>query len=196
MSSTTKYQLSLPFVLLHASPSLAALHATRARILHPTESAFLDSTHCLKCGSYLDGKVFSVKRQKSSKGLKVMTRTCGACGFTHNIPIDRANTSSFPRTRKSKTAASVPADLLPSPEAEPILGLNLPATPSIVSSNTHTARPPAITSSTQPTAPVRSKARPKKKPGLQDMLSRNREKEAKARQGKNEGGLAAFLSGL
>jgi len=201
MSSTTKYQLSLPFVLLPASPALVALHATRARILHPTESAFLDSTHCVKCGSYLDGKVFPIKRQKSSKGLKVMTRTCGACGFGHKISMDRGNASSFPRTRKSRTATSVPADLLPEVKSQTSAvehPSNLQPSPPAFSSNLRTALPNPTASSSQPTTPVRSKSRPKKKSGLQDMLSRNREKEAKARQEKHEGqgGLAAFLSGL
>ena len=208
MTSTTKYQLSLPFVLLPASPSLAALHATRARILHPTESAFLDSTHCVKCGSYFDDEIQPVKRRKAFKGegyIRVMTKICRSCGFCYEIPIDGGNASSFPRTRKARASISVPAPLSERVLTKPQIlvvetAFNQQRSPSVASSNPQTPYPshPPTASSSKPPVPARSKTRPKKKPGLQDMLSRNKQKEAKAREAKNEGqgGLAAFLSGL
>src|ERR1700720_4286754 len=123
MNSTTKYQLSLPFVLLSASPPLAALHATRARTLLPAESAFLDSTHCLKCGSYFQDEAPSIQRYKLSNHegyFRFKTRTCVACGFSHNIPIVHGNASLFPRTRKTRAPT-------PGTGAEPqILAAELP----------------------------------------------------------------------
>jgi len=215
MTSTAKYQLSLPFVLLAASPSLAALHATRARTLHPTESASLDSTHCIKCGSYLfngDGAICIVrpsKRRKSSERegcRKVMRRTCGICGFSHNIPIDSSSDCLFPRTRKamsSGTTISAPAEQSqPSEEAPHERAANrsmsLPRSSPFGSYGTITQPGIApIAPSSGPAAQRRSKSR-QKKSGLQDMLSRNRDNEEKRKKEKNEGhgGLAALLSGL
>ena len=200
MASTAKYQLSLPFALLPASSSLAALHATRARILHPTESAFLDSTHCVKCGSYLlDGQVHMARpvRKSSARqdGRRVMRRICVVCGFSHELPVDRGNAASFPRTRKAKASATAtqPVQKLFKSAVEPPLLLS--PSPSISSSNPRSAPNP---SSSDHSAPAHSKLRGKKKSGLQDMLSRNREKKAKQLEERSEGlgGLEAFLSGL
>lgn len=162
-STTVNYQLSLPLILLPASPALAALHATRVRVLHPTESAFLDSTHCIKCGSYCTGRT-SKTRKLSQGGGRVMTRTCEACGFRHETPVDRGNARLF--TRRAQVESGTDQKL---PVAQPEDALPSPAHP--------------------------SRSRPMKKTGLQEMLSRNREKEAKARE-KKPGGLADFLSGL
>jgi RNase P subunit RPR2 len=194
MSSTAKYQLSLPFALLPASSSLAALHATRARIFHPTESAFLDSTHCVKCGSYLSHGQMARPARKSSRredSRRVMRRTCVVCGFSHELPVDRGNAASFPRTRKAK-ASTQPVQKLSKVVEYP----SLPSpSPSIGSSNPRSAPNP---SPSDHSASARSKLRGRKKSGLQDMLSRNREKEAKQPEARSEGlgGLEAFLSGL
>ncbi|KIM90861.1 hypothetical protein PILCRDRAFT_811351 [Piloderma croceum F 1598] len=203
MTSTTQYQFSLPFVLLSASPSLAALHATRARILHPTESASLDSTHCMKCGTYLlngDGAVSIVRpskgRRSSERVRRVIRRTCGICGVSHDIPIYSSSGCLFPRISKNATSSgttiSAPmAQYQPSEEAPETSkrSLSPPQSSSVGSYNANFTVPPAQR---------RSKSRAKQKSGLQDMLSRNREKVAK--QGKVEregqGGLTAFLSGL
>jgi len=182
---TANYQLSLPFALLSASPSLAALHATRARILHPTKSAFLDSTHCINCGFYFTHADIQRPTWKSSSQ-RVMKRTCRACGFRHEIPVDSGNAGLFPSTRQLQLSLHPLSEKThPKPEAS-----SLPLSSSSVGSH-RIARP-------SPTLPPVSKSRAKKKSGLQDMLSRNREKEAKQREAKNEelGGLAAFLSGL
>lgn len=196
---TSKYQLSLPFALLSASPSLAALHATRARILHPTESASLDSTHCIKCGSYLlngDGAVSIMRpskgRRSSERVRRVIRRTCGICGSSHDIPIDSSSDSLFPRIRKNITAISTPTTRYqPSEEALETSKRSL-SPPQSSSVGSHNAKP------TVPSAQRRSKSRAKQKSGLQDMLSRNKEKLAKQDkvEGEGQGGLTAFLSGL
>lgn len=50
----------------------------------------------------------------------------------------------------------------------------------------------------EPTPPTQTKPRPKKKTGLQEMLSRSREKVKEEQSSRNDGqvGLAAFLSSL
>lgn len=211
---TTKYQLSLPFALLAASPSLAALHATRARILNPTESTFLDATHCLKCGSYLlnaDGKVTIERPRKRRKGVakgdkaitSVLKRTCGVCGFRDDVPVDRGNASLFPKIKKGATP-SLPTESSQLFEfTTKALGnpnFDRPSSQprsSSVASSTHPA-PTLPLHPPQPLPPARSKNRSKKKSGLQDMLLRNKEREEKERLKENhgQGGLAAFLSGL
>src|ERR1700733_14537787 len=172
-STTTQYQLSLPFVLLSASPPLAALHATRARILHPTESASLDSTHCIKCGSYLlngDGAVSIVRpskgRRSSERLRRVIRRTCGICGFSHDTPIDSSSDYLFPRIRKntisSDTTISAPvAQYQPSEEAPETSKCSL-SPPQSSSAGSYNANP------TVPSAQRRSKSRAKQKSGLQD----------------------------
>lgn len=225
-SATIKHQLSLPYVLLPASPTLAALHATRVRISNPLESASLDTTHCSKCGSYvLNGNcevsLVRNKIRRSSKGqghppaLRVVRRVCGACGFRDDIPADRGNAGLFPRTKKARpiekrtqgtitehSKRMVPAQETPGKAFESSSGLA--RSPSIASSsNLPSARPsPTPTpfaSTSQPSLSAISKSRSKKKNRLQDMLSRNREKEERERQskqGSGQGGLAAFLGGI
>jgi len=143
------------------------------------------------------------KRRKSSEiddCRRVKRRTCGFCGFSRDTPIENGNASLFPRTRKaiaSGTIISASAEVSQAPEIVPVKrSSSLPLSSSVGSSDPRIGAPTA--SPYVPLAQACSKSRPKKKPGLQDMLSCNREKEAKQREGKagGQGGLAAFLSGL
>lgn len=216
-TATTSHQLGLAFALLPASLSLAALHANRSRILNPAESTILDSTHCSNCGFYLltgDGSVRLVRPEKRRKSLQgqetsftVMRRTCGSCGHRNDTKVDRCNALAlFPKTRKHKIDKNIPVEIIQDAKeqhsisrmqtsTEPLLS---PTYSSLaISSTSHPDPAPSMAQSQTP-APGRSKLRPKKKTGLQDMLSRNREKEERERKSKNseQGSLATFLSEL
>lgn len=221
--ATTKHQLAIPYVLLPASRSLAAIHSARSRILNPTESTCLTSTHCSECGSYFfngNGELHLVrsktsttskssrKEKQGSSPIRVLRRSCRECGHVDDMPVDRGNAALFTRTRKGRktqktvtTPSSLHTPLSQAVEHSTARSL------SVVSSNPRSTNPtpapaPALgpapsQSSTLPAMPSRSKPRPKKKSGLQDMLSRNREKEERDRAKKGEGtGLASFLSSL
>lgn len=172
---TVRYQQKLVFELLKVSPRLAALHATRGQ-LHST-------THCLKCGSYLfngDGQTRVTRMNRKARGSqnsvppRHLHRSCRICGWKHDTPIDRRGAP--------LSLASPPASTATAPIVVPERVTTLPSL-----TETQSSVPPSKT---------RSK---KKKSGLQDLLSRNREIE-KARSGQQQGqgglGLAAFLNGL
>jgi len=146
--TTTKFQQSLPYAVLHVSPSLAALYTTRAQ-------SFTHSDSCSKCGSYLLNGNATIRVVRLTRPrARAMRRTCHACGWSNDLLIDTENPASSPH-------ASV--ELPSSITQEPIL-----------------------------------KSRSKKKSGLQNMLSRSREKKKEEQSCKDDGqvGLAAFLAHL
>lgn len=185
---TAEYQSTLPFTLIHVSPGLAALHATRYRLLYPSDPSPLQATHCSKCGSFLlsgqgEVRVKRVTRAKRGTPFRVLRRTCQTCGSHDDLPLERGNAALYPKRKRVASLGQgnqpmVSRTLVPdeSPAATP-----LPKLP-----------PSSSTTSTLP------KARPKKKSGLQAMLARNREREEKEKQERQSisGGLAAYLAEL
>lgn len=201
---TTKFQTALPFALLSISPSLAALHASRARSLYPVELDSSSITNCLQCGSYLLAADGSVELRRPRKRRKVADKksnsiktTCHHCGFVSYTSFDRRET--FPQSKPTTAAAllssSVPSVSVSSrSERKPKEEL-IPASSrsSMPVSSSHVAH------LTRGTTPDRHTKPQKKTTILQEMLARSREKEAsrtKSQQKPPLSGLASFLGSL
>lgn len=172
MDPTIKFRLSIPFALFSPSPPLAALHASRAHLLHP----HIPTTHnpsCSRCGSLLIQRSLTSINKKSSR---IHRRSCRICGATTPSSFP---TAPFPPTRRQGPLLSQP----PPTMAHPIPQTISPSPP-------------------KPQPAVASKSRQKKRSGLQHLLALNRENEEKERQKQKQnnssqlGGLAAFLSDL
>ena len=169
---TAHYQRIIPFALLHPSPGLAALHASRSRLLDPTP---LQATHCSKCGSFLLGgqgdirvQRLPVKKKKGGPAPRVLRITCSRCGSHDDLPLERGNAALYPKRKRVPDVTTV--------------------------------QPTMPTPSTACVTPALPKARLKKRSGLQDMLLRNRMKVEKEREEREKesssGGLAVYLAAL
>jgi hypothetical protein len=170
--ATIRFRLTLPYALFPASPPLAALHAARARTLHPDHLPS-DTPPCSRCGSLLVHHLRAFKNKKQNN--RILRRSCPICGAVIDTPLSIV---SFPPVRNHGTKTITP----PLPVAvEP--------------------SPPSPPKSLSP-VPPKQQSRPKKKSGLQYLLAHNRENEERERQKQNQsnnsqlGGLAAFLSDL
>ncbi|KAI0660999.1 hypothetical protein C8Q70DRAFT_1052821 [Cubamyces menziesii] len=120
-AATAIFQLALPLVLSPISSHLAALHATRARLLHPADSS-LAHTHCSHCGTpFLSsgGRIRSIRKRKKRKTSpssgsdaveRVLRRSCRACGRDNDLPLDSsAHAPIFPKVRdRPRRNASAP----------------------------------------------------------------------------------------
>ncbi|KAG2042369.1 hypothetical protein BDR03DRAFT_1088825 [Suillus americanus] len=202
---TTKFQTALPFALLSISPGLAALHASRVRSLYPEEFDSSSATNCLRCSSYLlatDGSIElrrpRKRRKVADEKLNAIKITCHRCGFISYTSFDRRDTSS---QSKPTTGAqlSLPS-LIPSvsvssrsdhkPKEELIPSSSCSSVSVGSSPAAHSTRGTILNPHTKPK---------KKTTALQEMLVRNREKEAartKSQQKPPPSGLASFLSSL
>jgi hypothetical protein len=191
-SATTKFQSALPFALLPISPSLSALHASRARSLNPQEFDPSPPIHCLQCGSYLlasDGSLElnrSRKRRKiTDKKLNSIKHTCHRCGFISYTL--REAVGRFPKLSEPTSGDKLSPSFAPDHKPED-----------------HVTPPSPRSSTPASSFPVehslrRSTPKPKKKTMLHEMLVRNRETEVgrtKLQQKTPQSGLAAFLSSL
>ncbi|KAG1783272.1 hypothetical protein EV702DRAFT_959101 [Suillus placidus] len=199
---TTRFQTALPFALLSISPSLAALHASRARSLYPEGFDSSSTTNCLRCGSYLlaaDGSVELCRPRKrrkvADKKSNAIKITCHRCGFISYTSFDRRET--FPKS-KPTTGDKL---LLPSPSMSVSSQSERKPKEELIPSSSRSSVP-AVSSpaahSTRGTTP-NLHTKPKKKTVLQEMLARNREKEAvrtKSQEKPPPSGLASFLSSL
>ena len=238
--ATAAFRSKLPFILQPISPSLAALHVTRARLQDLPEGSqdAFSSTHCPQCGSYmLHGDAItrilhSRSRIKVAQGrlahstsVRYVQRVCRVCEHVQNVPIEHGGASHYPSVRRraaGKTRAPSPArKAVPvvHPSKSSVRASTGPSQPSSALSSAPSSRAPSVHPPTQPSTPKtntpiptrsvksseavsgppephRSKARPKKKTGLQDMLARNRERQERDKQSGASGGLAAFLEGL
>ncbi|OBZ70402.1 hypothetical protein A0H81_10008 [Grifola frondosa] len=213
-TTTTQYQLALPLLLSRVSPGLASLHASRARLLNPTDTSLLVS-HCSKCGAHLldgFGMVRSVRKKRrlssGSSFARVVRKSCKICGHAEEVPIETTNATLFPKPRagikpqhvSSFNASYSPATSQPSAPSQPTVS-SLSRSPSVnpPSSGRSSERSSTpIMSSQEPSsvlAASRSQARSKKKSGLQQMLARNRERQEQEKQIKGQG-ISAFLQGL
>lgn len=228
-AATAKFQLALPHLLAPISPHLAALHATRVRLLHPADSSLAD-THCTRCGAPFlatGGHTRSIRKKsrKSRDGpsvvVRILRRSCGACGNNDDVPLNAGTASApaFPSVRerarrKSSTAprvstAATPAVFVAAQQqhasvSQPRASRSLPssATPGSSRSSTVAPTPPRLAPTPAPPSvklpeSQQAKARPKQKTGLQTLLARNREKQKQEEDRKRDSqGLSAFLQGL
>ncbi|OSX60250.1 hypothetical protein POSPLADRAFT_1058424 [Postia placenta MAD-698-R-SB12] len=219
--ATAKFQLAVPFVLLQASPGLAALHASRARTLHPSEPA-LRTTHCPSCGiTFLDGggHIRSVRLSKRRKGAKrqdctrALRMSCGACGHQQDLPIESKSSllSPQPRNRKRQASDAKKAPLSGTTSTKSVYipqgavdrhPTDRTASSPVRSSVPSQARPASLqnttmlpSSSSVTATPPRPKARSKRTTGLQGLLARNREKQAEGKKS-SDLGLSSFLQEL
>ncbi|KAF9567333.1 hypothetical protein CPC08DRAFT_814207 [Agrocybe pediades] len=192
-AATVKFQQALPYVLLPVSSQLAALHTIRTQA--PTPSS------CLRCGSDLSASSTTRLKRTATKQ-RIISTTCSSCGTCNTIPIDTGNTASFPSWKKARlsplphsTAGEAQAQLSHVPTA--VLVPSLPKLPTPVLGPTPASNPETVHQSRK--IPSHSAKTAKKKPGLQEMLQRNRDKDkdkrAKTAETKSTG-LSAFLSTL
>ncbi|TFK89813.1 hypothetical protein K466DRAFT_9811 [Polyporus arcularius HHB13444] len=115
--ATAQFQLAVPSLLATISPSLAALHATRARLLHPQAHPTLAGTHCARCGYPLlasDSQTRSIrkKRRGPSTPRRVLRRSCGSCGHDEDVPLAVDDAPTFPKVRdrvKRKSPSTAPS---------------------------------------------------------------------------------------
>ncbi|KAF8897588.1 hypothetical protein BD779DRAFT_1465738 [Infundibulicybe gibba] len=89
--AASKFHEALPYVLLHASPRLAALHRSRTK-----NPSFPVVDCCNKCGSYLftgDAGFRSIrpkrKRRKEAKGPNILQIHCHICGDAMSLPLEK-----------------------------------------------------------------------------------------------------------
>ncbi|KAI0318695.1 hypothetical protein OF83DRAFT_919201 [Amylostereum chailletii] len=209
---------TLPSVLHHISPSLAACHASRARILEPEDTS-LALAHCHKCGTYLLDGSGSIRTTRLARSSKRRTRCtthlrthCTVCGHVGCVPLPPtdgdAPSASFPMPRASARLLNPPSTMASAPHAissrpaQSALDKTPQHAPSSRSHSTLNPSPsvhplPISAASQSQTAPQTQvkKTRPKKKAGLHELLARNRDKQQQA-SGQPGAGLSAFLTDL
>ena len=179
--ATIQYRLHLPHALHPISPSLAALHTSRAAALHPEIiSAVLHPTHCPKCGTYqFSGDRPPDGASKKRKRAAYLRRKCHRCGFLISPPLDNASGTG--------TVPTIPAKEIGPGQRPP---------PSDVPSLVRTTE----SAPTPPFSGQQSKPGHAKTLTLKEMLSRDRQREEDVRSQKkrkeDHDGLAAFLKQL
>lgn len=198
---TAKFQNAIPFALRPISPALSALHTRRIRTGEP-----ISSETCQKCGFYLfagDSSTrvvrtdSSKRRRKTSGGIdkrsssssssstRARQSTCLHCGSVTEFPLP---SSLFPKRKAYNLEVEQPSITV--------------ATSSDSSADPKKVQAVAAVSTFSgpdtPAAPVKSKSRPKKKSGLQEILAQNRAKEEKTKKSSNtdQSNLVAFLDSL
>ncbi|OCH94122.1 hypothetical protein OBBRIDRAFT_748415 [Obba rivulosa] len=164
-------------------------------------------------------KAGSSKGGDSEHPPRVLRRSCEACGHVEDMRVERGNASSFPppqRARHAKSSTpSIPdrVKLAAAPsksagmhgQSQPEPSTRLaplqtvlaaasppslkPTPPPIGSAGSRSSTPGPIAEAT------RTKTRPKKKSGLQDLLARNRQRQEEDKKADGHG-LSAFLQGL
>ncbi|KZP32995.1 hypothetical protein FIBSPDRAFT_882288 [Athelia psychrophila] len=194
-SPETRFHSDLASTLLAVSPHLAALHATRGGVR--------DAEHCTRCGWHLPA-VRLLRVGKGPQG-RVRRALCAACGHAGDTVVQRGNAVLFPRVKKKKKRDNVPVRDNEAPAPPPSTDAFARADPRGLTTLAPSASSISIAPPPSPAPPpqITPRDRSRKKPGLQDMLARNRQKEknksatdankAKADRG---GGLAAFLNTL
>jgi len=198
-SATTKFQSALPLALLSISPSLSALHASRARSLNPENFDSSPPMYCLQCGSYLlasDGSLELYRPRKRRKIAKKKSNslkcTCHRCGFISYTSIDRKE--SVEPTTGGKLSLIPPESYTSSPSHPKPGERPLPS-----SSRSSTSANSSPVKHSTPLGTPALHIKPKKKTMLHEMLVHNRKKEigrTKTQQSTSQSGLAAFLSSL
>lgn len=199
--ASTNFHLAIPYIL---PPSLAALHATRARLLYPSHPLF-SGTHCIKCGFPLtadNSQTRSVrqKRRKSEGGdaarIRALRRSCRSCGHDEDVPLGAACPPALPKVRDrvrrkpsahhqphaSNVATPSPAD---SSSLEPISAQPCLSQQMASSSTPASSRPSSVTGplSISPTLSSSTISRTQR----QDVSSVQDKAKAMARQKKKSG---------
>ncbi|KAH9951602.1 hypothetical protein B0H21DRAFT_716685, partial [Amylocystis lapponica] len=113
-SATQQYQLAIPFALAPVSPGLAALHVSRARLLHPSDTSLSD-IHCAKCGTLIIHGLGETRSMRSNTRRKAtndeggarptrrfLRRACQICGHREDIPLQTSSSPYFPPPRRRK----------------------------------------------------------------------------------------------
>lgn len=213
-AETLKFQLALPLALHSISPSLSALHTSRARLYsrtHQQANSLVPSFACSKCGTLLvpEAGRIRTKRETNSPSTslatsggvsasantktKTLLKSCLACGFRDRLVGDSLTAGAFVSPRrlaKSQRKAELDKTSRPPPILEPSASPHAPPPPISIHK--------VATSSTVIPQAVVKPARAKKRAGLQEMLAQNRQKELEKSKAaaKSSSSLAAFLSEL
>ncbi|KAI0938092.1 hypothetical protein AcW1_004822 [Taiwanofungus camphoratus] len=121
-AATAKFQLNdIPLALASVSSGLAALHASRARLLHPSHIG-LRTSHCPKCGSLYanGGTIRSVRLRKRRKrtgeegdratAARIVRKSCGTCDHQEDLAAGSGNASLYPQPRKQARQPSKTSD--------------------------------------------------------------------------------------
>ncbi|KAE9410612.1 hypothetical protein BT96DRAFT_912749 [Gymnopus androsaceus JB14] len=192
---TAKFQTAIPYTLLAISPALSDLHTRRT---HQKDTELVPE-NCPRCGVYLfagdsSTRVVRTKRRRTGRTDTPNTRSNKN---TRARQTTCFQSSLFPRRKRPISQSNVNSALEQLPASIYRTLTSSASTSSIVSTTTVAVpSPKAVVASTIP----RSKSRPKKKTGLQEMLAHNRVKEEKARNAsaatRTHSGLAAFLDSL
>lgn len=149
---------------------------------------------------------------KSRRGKRIRT-TCPACSRVAVHPCPPLNESSYPSSEITPVGINAVVAAADSESTHPsgsssermqtkaILDISThPPAPTIsaLHSSPSPAPDPPPNKSTSHADPPKSSKRPKKKPGLAELIARSKAQEKNRNQLKNEGGsgLSAFLSGL
>ncbi|KAI0774256.1 hypothetical protein C8Q74DRAFT_1368754 [Fomes fomentarius] len=115
--TTARFQLAIPSLLASISPSLSALHATRAHSLYPADAA-LAGTHCVRCGYPLipsNSHTRSIRKKgKRSHGqstiVRALRRSCRNCGHDEDVPVavaDAFMAFPIPRDRAKRQSSNI-----------------------------------------------------------------------------------------
>ena len=188
---TAKFRVQIPCVLQSISPSLAALHATRARLLHHPgpETDVLKDTNCTKCGAYLldgTGSIRTIRKTRSFKGkqrpkgplpyARFLRRSCRYCGCEEDLPMETVKEVALQANRApmaAPTPALASAASTPTPTQSRSTSVIPPRTSSAAPSPPSTRQPSAApstlstlahTSSLSSKAPTPSKPSPATSP--------------------------------
>lgn len=215
---TNKHRQAFTLALRNVSPSFAALHASRLRLRPESEdhragvqTPPLTTLTCLRCGyTSVHVRIVRLKqtqqkrRQNQNQALshvipqdtlaRVIQRTCRTCAFVERIPVPRGAAVVFGKTPRRTKAVDGSRAVSSDTNAVVVQAAPTQSTGSSSSSPWQSPQP-------QPQPPKKT-SRPKKKPGLHDLLARNRQRQHnhdrdRGMDGDATGsGLASFLSGL
>ena len=153
---------------------------------------------CSVCGHAQDTRIDhgnashypSVRRRVSGKApASEAEEIATAAALCAGAPVKAPSTSGEQSVSPSRGLSSrAPSIAAPAQSGTSRTTTPVPTRPS--------SRPAAAATASKPQEPQKSKSRPKKKSGLQDMLARNRERQERDKQAGSSGGLAAFLENL
>ncbi|CAE7154065.1 unnamed protein product [Rhizoctonia solani] len=198
---TIVYRQQLALHTLPKHPRLSTHYANRLRKLHPTLPP-LTSLSCPKCENVsLHG------RGSIRVGRQAIIKECYVCGAINSVPRPESRArGTFQSVRiarmKSNFGRQVPTTdravektiIQPLMPVEPLAAAvhQEPLPPTIIQPNN------PLDARTVPKTSGSSSRRQKSKNGLQSMLQRNREREAREAQNKNanSSNLSLFLQGL
>lgn len=193
-ATDTYTRFILPSALHGISPALSASLAARSA---PT----LDRCH--KCGTFIldgSGQVRSSRSKRKATDTpapRSLHITCGSCGHLHPVPIHSPCLSHFPTAKKARRAhinsqhVLKESPLSPHPRLSPTPSAS--CAPQISAEQVNSLKPHVPS----PAPAVNKPRTKKKKPGLQEMLARNRERQEQERAANDKAaGLAAFLQGI